>query len=580
MGFLPSDTKATTRDQINRRRQVAEALLAQSTGRVARDPWEGIAQVGQAIAGKVKERRVDAEEADAAKAASGRYAEIVAALVGQPMAQQAPAFAPAAIERDLDAVAPASLADRVEMRESGGDPSAVSPKGAGGLMQIMPATARDPGYGVPTIYDMAAQAGVAPPPGPEAGDQAMTAWLSDPANAAVNRQFGEAYLGAMGQQFGGDERLQLAAYNAGPGAVEQYGGVPPFAETQAYVNALAGQGGATPAVVQVAQAMPQQAGGLDPRLLQLAGDEFLNDGQRAVVNALIQNQMRAMQPMTPAERLQAEKLGLEVEQLRGGQQMTPYQREQIAIEREKMALEGANAGRGEFGLSPVWGTDAQGQPALIQLGRDGQPVQPQLPDGFQIARDPIRIDAGTKTILLDPQTRQVIGEVAKDVAGEAAQSAAGAAEGARIGSAPKTVTQADTMLADIDAVMGDPQLGNALGWSSYVPFDIPGYNTQPRSRIEKLQGQAFLQAFESLKGGGAITEIEGKKAEQAIARLRTSQTEDEFKAALGELRGIVIAAKDRASARLPGGIPEAPAPAASPTAPKVLRYNPETGELE
>lgn len=63
--------------------------------------------------------------------------------------------------------------------------------------------------------------------------------------------------------------------------------------------------------------------------------------------------------------------------------------------------------------------------------------------------------------------------------------------------------------------------------------------------LDQIQGSAFLQAFESLKGGGQITEVEGKKAEQAIARLNRAQSDKEFKTALEEFQSIVGAARDR-----------------------------------
>jgi len=94
-------------------------------------------------------------------------------------------------------------------QESNFDPNAHSPAGATGLTQLMPATAA--GLGV--------------------GD------TSDPAQAIEG---GAKYLRQQLDRFGGDEAKALAAYNAGPGAVQRFGGVPPYAETQGYVQKVLG----------------------------------------------------------------------------------------------------------------------------------------------------------------------------------------------------------------------------------------------------------------------------------------------------------------------------------------------------
>lgn len=86
--------------------------------------------------------------------------------------------------------------------------------------------------------------------------------------------------------------------------------------------------------------------------------------------------------------------------------------------------------------------------------------------------------------------------------------------------------------------------------SAYLPDSaIPG-NTDARDAVtilNQLKGGAFLEAFKALKGGGAITEVEGKKATDAIARMDRSQSRAEFDKALSDYEGIVKLGVDRAN---------------------------------
>jgi len=99
-----------------------------------------------------------------------------------------------------------SLLDAIAYQESRFRGAVVSPKGAIGIMQLMPGTAQMLGV--------------------------------NPWDVRQNIEGGTAYIRAMLDRFGGNQALALAAYNAGPEAVARHGGIPPYAETQAYVRRI------------------------------------------------------------------------------------------------------------------------------------------------------------------------------------------------------------------------------------------------------------------------------------------------------------------------------------------------------
>jgi soluble lytic murein transglycosylase-like protein len=153
--------------------------------------------------------------APAAQPPASSFAGALASAQG-PATQASPSATAtdrsSAFGAEIDAAAASNGVDPALLKglvaqESGFDPNARSGAGALGLTQLMPGTAASLG-------------------------------VTNPLDPAQSLQGGAKYLRQQLDRFGGDERLALAAYNAGPGAVARYGGVPPYSETQNYVNSV------------------------------------------------------------------------------------------------------------------------------------------------------------------------------------------------------------------------------------------------------------------------------------------------------------------------------------------------------
>jgi hypothetical protein len=169
-------------------------------GQMIDAPHHGASVQVQSVGTPSAIRRVLPPASDAGSSATGPPGAIPASL-GVPDNLVA-LFSSAAARHGV----PAALLAAVAKQESGYDAGAVSSAGAQGIMQLMPSTAR--GLGVNPL---------------------------DPAQAIDGAA---QLLGNYLKQYNGSVPLTLAAYNAGPGAVARYGGVPPYGETTAYVQSI------------------------------------------------------------------------------------------------------------------------------------------------------------------------------------------------------------------------------------------------------------------------------------------------------------------------------------------------------
>jgi peptidoglycan DL-endopeptidase CwlO len=179
-------------DHSSSRAGVDHVGIYLGNGKMMAAPQAGESVKVQDVGSPTVIRRVLPQQATGATTAAG------GGLAGVPYADL---FTRAGARYGVDA----SLLAAVASQESSFNASAVSPAGAQGLMQFMPATAK--GLGVNALDPTSAIDGAA------------------------------RYLSSLTKQFGSTE-LALAAYNAGPGTVTRYGGVPPYTETQNYVRAV------------------------------------------------------------------------------------------------------------------------------------------------------------------------------------------------------------------------------------------------------------------------------------------------------------------------------------------------------
>lgn len=155
---------------------------------------------------------------------------------------------------------------------------------------------------------------------------------------------------------------------------------------------------------QVAQAQAQPYSGVDPKLLQLLGNPFLDENQRGVLELLVKQQMQQNDP--------SQKLDIQ------------YRQAQIDALHAKSSKEDGE----EWGLNPVWGKDKDGKTVLGQVSKGGK-FKPLETGGFQPTPGLDRIDTGTQIITRDSRTGETLSSVPKDNRQEASEKAIGTAEG-------------------------------------------------------------------------------------------------------------------------------------------------------
>jgi hypothetical protein len=228
----------------------------------------------------------------------------------------------------------------------------------------------------------------------------------------------------------------------------------------------------------------------------------------------------------------------------------------------------------EYGLNPQYGVDAEGNPVLIQLGKDGTSRRTPLPEGVTLSKEPIKLDAGDHYILLNPITQQPVGRVEKNLAEAERQKEIGTSQGKSEASAAGDLQAGLDAKKLIESIKTDPNRGWGTGKTS-IFNSMPGtggYDFQ--RKVDQAKSGAFLTAIQKMRGLGALSNTEGQVATDAVTRMNTSMTEEGFLEALADYERIVDQGIANAQAKmgLSGG--------ATPTQGRRLRFNPNTGELE
>lgn len=534
-----------TYEQLQARRKIAENLR-QGMGGTPRNIGEGVHAIAKAISAKAWEKQNQKDEAKLQSDFDTQFSQLTGSF-GPSTMTQATVPASGGMEQYRNAIASIESA-------GSGDYQAIGPTNpklgrALGRYQIMEANIG--------------------PWSREALGREVTPdeFLANPQlqDAIFDHKFG-GYV----QQFGPEGAAQ--AWFAGPGGVGKMDrkdvlGTTVGDYTQKFSKAVGGPSGG--AGGQNMQLITQLAG--------LASNPMASPAQKAIVETLLQRQMQTGDPMyqmqMERERLELDRLqnppAPERKVIKGADGFNYYQ---DTGERVLPNVVAGGTGQTEYGLNPQYVTDAEGNLGMVVLGKDGTAKTVEMPEGMALQKGVEKLDLGTAFQWYNTVTGEPIGQpIPKDNRGAARETAMGSAEGKStaegISAAPQAIAQAQDAISLIDSIMVDPALPSITGMVQGRLPPMTQAGTDLSVKIEQLQGKAFLDAFESLKGGGAITEREGQAAQNAMARLQRAQSDTAYKEALTELRGIMQRGMERAQGRL-GGQPAAVAAGDIPPPPE------------
>lgn len=256
--------------------------------------------------------------------------------------------------------------------------------------------------------------------------------------------------------------------------------------------------------------------------------------------------------------------------------INPYQRAQLGMEAGRLANQGIetrfNTGQGVGGpitpnlppnapMPQIGGTNfaptqnlgaPANQPGAAPQVAPQAPVAPQRPPMAPAPQGaPVAAPGGTA---VPPAMSGVMTPKARaQLAAEQAQAQQKAAS-----ELPDYEAKAKQTLSVVDQLLKHPGFSDVVGatWRPGMRFVQGSDAAGADALFNQMKGQQFLQAFESLKGGGQITEVEGKKATDAISRMSRSQSEADFREAAKEFMDVVQGGLDRAYQKAGKQVPQ------------------------
>lgn len=505
-----------TPEEIERQRLVAEHLMSQGADYSPVRHWtQGAARAVSGVSGGLAMRKAD--QAAAANAAENE--QMLASLTGgAPPTTEIPVNAPPSATAPED-----DLVERVIQQESAGNPHAVSPKGAMGLMQVMPATARDPGFGVKPM---------------------------DPAKAfdpEENRRFGTEYLTAMQNRYGGDTEAALVAYNAGPGRADQFvktgrnkASLPK--ETQDYIAKIMG-GGSPQNPIQTAQ-----AGGMNPAVLKAMTSPYASPQVQAIAKMMLGQQIEQNDPM---RQLQMQKLQQDLAQGPAKpadvQEYEYYANQERAAGRQPKAFNEYQIGLKEAGRpSTSVNIDQKAQGALEKtLGESvGKAFGTMFEEGTQAGADLGQIE-------------RLRGLLANSPGGvDAGLTNLAAGFGIELGEGASEVQAANAIINYLTPRQRVPGTGassdkDVAMFKAALPsvMNLPGGNSLI---MDTMQGMAeHKRAMGDIAGAVVMGEMDPKEAVKAIRSL--PDPFEKFKAAQASNQGPVKVQTPEEARKLPKG---------------------------